>query len=518
MGPAGVIVINTLEFTNNNNAVTLNLFADDSGSGIYQMRFSNTSAPLEWSAWKDYDITEPGWDMADQAYGGDSTQGIKTVFVQFIDYAGNTTQAVDTIYLDAQTPTNPNSTVTASVSSDWTKNPNPTFTWSGASDPAPSSGLAGYYVYFGTDQNAQPKMATDNSNLALVDNGGTNVYNESVTEYSVASPLVSGQTYYLKIQTYDNAYNEAPETYLESQNLFIYKFDDTAPEAPEYIDVTPPGITTIDSYDFTWPAALDNPTPTNSGICRYEYMRENGTDTWTTNGTLLTKTNILKYRSGANRFDVRAVDCAGNTSLTVKATYYFSDPAALVPQNLQVDTSASSGGTINNFKFSWDAVPGATRYYIASNSNPTESSTSFSVASLPIDTNIAIGEGTAHLKVLASGNVELGPYPSATQTGPNDFRVVAVDSGGNANWATPAIRSYSVNTAAPAAPSSLTITDASSRSASMYALTVMWPELASPTPDFDGYVVEKSEDGGAIFTPVATVKTNIYSEAWWNRR
>jgi hypothetical protein len=489
VGPSGSVAINSSEYSNNN-IVDLTLSATDAGSGVYQMRFSNSGAPLEWTAWEAYGTSKNGWDLSALAYGGNASQGTKTVYVEYSDNATNTTQVNDTIYWDGVSPSNSTSVTSVKLSGEWDKDSTPTFNWSGATDPAPSSGIK-YWVYFGTDNAAVPKTATDSGNLAYVDNANSNIY--SGTTYTAASALTSGQTYYLKIQTVDNSLNDAPSVYVANQNYFVYKFDSDQPELPAYIDVTPPGLSTVNSYDFSWPAASDNPALTNSGICKYEYRRDNGTDSWTDLGTTRSIAGIQKYKAGTNIFQVRATDCAGNATTDdnanhiVSRPYYFSDPTALKAQNLQVDSTHSSGGTVNSFKFTWDAVAGASKYYIAANSIPTEASTFVT-------------------------NPFTGYSSYATQQGSNTFYVVALDSGGNANWADPASVSFSLNTTAPSAPTGLTISDASNRSSSMYALTVMWAPLASPTPDFDGYVVQKSTDG-LTFTQAATVTTNIYSEA-----
>lgn len=64
----------------------------------------------------------------------------------------------------------------------WYTHAAPSFSWSGASDAA--SGLAGYYVYFGTDSTADPETAPGSFQVG--------------TTYT-AGALVSGSTYYLRV-------------------------------------------------------------------------------------------------------------------------------------------------------------------------------------------------------------------------------------------------------------------------------------------------------------------------------
>jgi hypothetical protein len=93
--PSGSIVINGGAAYTNSTSVTLGLLATDSGSGVYQMRFSNDNA--SWSTWEAYS-TSKVWTLT----GGDST---KTVYVQYRDNLGNASGSFsDTIILDTTAP------------------------------------------------------------------------------------------------------------------------------------------------------------------------------------------------------------------------------------------------------------------------------------------------------------------------------------------------------------------------------------------------------------------------------
>lgn len=54
-------------------------------NGVDSMRFSNDN--ITWSLWEAYGSTKTGWDLS--TYGGGASLGIKTVFVQFMDYSEN---------------------------------------------------------------------------------------------------------------------------------------------------------------------------------------------------------------------------------------------------------------------------------------------------------------------------------------------------------------------------------------------------------------------------------------------
>ncbi len=75
--------------------VTLNsLNATETGSGLSRMRFSNNGST--WSGWQTYTSTRSGWNLS--AYGGNTSAGLKRVYVQYRDLAGNTSASYsDTI-------------------------------------------------------------------------------------------------------------------------------------------------------------------------------------------------------------------------------------------------------------------------------------------------------------------------------------------------------------------------------------------------------------------------------------
>ncbi len=94
-GPTGSIVIAGGAAATNTPFVGLTLSATDNIGAVAQMRFSNNGAT--WSAWQAYATAEV-WTLS----AGD---GIKTVYVQFKDTAGNVSPAyTDTIRLDTTPP------------------------------------------------------------------------------------------------------------------------------------------------------------------------------------------------------------------------------------------------------------------------------------------------------------------------------------------------------------------------------------------------------------------------------
>jgi hypothetical protein len=93
--PSGSIVINGGAVYATSTSASLSLSATDAGSGVFQMRFSNDNAT--WSGWEAYAISK-AWTLA-------SGDGVKTVYIQYSDNAGNvSTSFTDTIILDMNPP------------------------------------------------------------------------------------------------------------------------------------------------------------------------------------------------------------------------------------------------------------------------------------------------------------------------------------------------------------------------------------------------------------------------------
>lgn len=197
------------------------------------------------------------------------------------------------VYIDRTAPTNPTAvspgcTATSNVWQNTCSNAN--FTWSGATDAG--SGIAGYYYYWGTSGTADPATWT------------------TAAAYDPAS-IPSGDTYYLRVKTQDNAGNvSSPAT------LFVLKYDGTAPTNPALVT---PGCTatsnvwqnTCSDANFTWSGASDG----SSGVAGYYYYWGTSSTadpiTWTTSAAF----NPPAIASGNTyHLRVKTQDNAGNTS------------------------------------------------------------------------------------------------------------------------------------------------------------------------------------------------------------
>jgi hypothetical protein len=285
-----------------------------SGVAGYYIYFgtNNTTDPSSYQTGTNYTAASLG-----------TSYGTYYFRVKTKDVAGNisTPATLFTYKYDNVAPTNPTTFDTYDTAAkanhlatnNWYNYPVPYFEWSGATDDL--SQVAGYYVYLGTDTNADPASAG-----VLVT--GTN--------YTAISPLVDGTTYYLRLKTIDNAGNLSAAV-----GEFIYKNQSSPPTNP-----------TISSYDtsgkahqfntgdwqhyaapyFEWSGAVDS----FSGISGYySYF---GTDTnadpasagvWTT-GTNFTSNSTLTTGQ-TYYFRLKTKNTAGNLSAAVSFTYKYDN-------------------------------------------------------------------------------------------------------------------------------------------------------------------------------------------------
>ncbi len=388
-------------------------------------------------------------------------------------------------YQDIDAPQNPSS-VTAwsnsgkiqSIATEtWYNHTGPYFEWpaegvaGGASDGSGGSGIAGYYVYFGTNSTADPTEF------------------QTSTSYT-ASNLTSGETYYLRIQAEDNAGNPASSVW----TAFTYKFDATAPTNPSDINVTPAGYTSIDSFVFLWNSDASD---AHSGLQKLQYKTGGDGDTWYDISDPSTVSITLPngehpegaYQSGKNTFYLRVVDNAGNTSTPLSQDFYFSASAPSPPQNLTAMPEYSSS---NNFSFTWD-MPASyigdgskLKYYYSVNAKPTLYNTV---------------ETTARA---------VGPGPFATQKGGNTFYVVAKDEAGNIDYSLYASVEFTADTSNPPVPGNVQAFDTSDREAQEYSVAIKWSIPSGiDTSNFAGYVIFRSEDN-INFTEVAMTTGSAY--------
>jgi len=118
VAPSGTVSINFGAGYTNSTSVTLSLTCSDSGSGCYQMRFSNDNST--WSGWEA--------NAASKAWTLTAGNGTRTVYVQFKDnYGYSSGNYTDTIILDT---TNPTGTISINSGDTYTNSTSATLTLS----------------------------------------------------------------------------------------------------------------------------------------------------------------------------------------------------------------------------------------------------------------------------------------------------------------------------------------------------------------------------------------------------
>jgi len=383
-------------------------------------------------------------------------------------YSGTINDYSISYYSDSTAPENPTSitgytsaTHSATLTNNnWYQHTAPNFDWpdaeseGGATDSTSGSRVTGYYVYFGTDINADPE-----------EDGVL----QSGTAYT-ASSLTSGSTYYLKIKTTDDAGNISDSTW----DAFIYKFDNTAPENPTIVTANPSGYTAINDFDFSWSGATDSA----SGVVSYCYKTTlTGAETCNITGTSVE--GVVAGGTGASTFYVRAQDEAGNRASTYSTvSYYYSSTAPSAPRNLEVSPQSSK---VNQFSFEWDpptlffGSQANLRYY-------------YSVNALPTAQNVnAIG--------LTVTNLAEDAY--ATVPGDNIMYVVAKDEAGNIDYNSYAQVTFNADTSAPGVPLKPDIADISVKALEAWKLAITWEAPVSTGSGVASYKIYGSTTPGA---------------------
>ncbi|OGK21474.1 hypothetical protein A3C23_05065 [Candidatus Roizmanbacteria bacterium RIFCSPHIGHO2_02_FULL_37_13b] len=357
-------------------------------------------------------------------------------------------------YGDPTVPTNPdtlNSYTTATQAASLTTNTwynyaSPYFAWSGGSD-ATGSGILGYYVYFGNDENADASVS------------GTL---QTAANYT-ASFSTDGE-YFLKIKTKDNAGNIA-----DHWSPFHYRYDGTTPNTPSSVAADPRSYTATNSFTMFWTTTTDvTSNSTSSGVLGYYYKTGAGTGSFS-NDQLTTSTqisSITSYQNGTNTFYVKSKDNAGNYSDYATTAYYYNGSAPSAPTNLAVTPSSN---TSNSFAFSWDPP---TSY------SGSISEYRYSINSLPSATNYT----STNTEALTAGAY-------ATIKGTNVFYVVAVDEAGNVNYDAYASVEFTADTSAPGIPRNVEAFDNSIRSTTSYKVGLTWDAPTDLGTGFAGYAV-----------------------------
>lgn len=357
----------------------------------------------------------------------------------------------------------------------------PYFSWSGASDGG--SGIAGYYVYFGTDNTADPQTA------GTFQAGST----------FIPSGMTSGTTYYLRIRTWDNAQNVSA-----IYAAFIYRLDSTGPQNPTGVTVAPTGYSSTNDFTFFW---TNTASDAGSGVAGYQYQvgaSVNPSGWSSTIGTMSVNLPGAAYQTGENLFHLRTLDNAGNaSSVNVQVAFYYSGTGPTAPENAQVSPASNS---VNSFAFSWDPP---TSY----SGDVDDLTYCYTINTLP---------SAVTCSFTSAGATSLAAGSFATQVGANTFYVVAKNAdvvGGAINYGAYDSVTFTANTSAPGIPLNVEIADVSVKSTSSWKIALSWEPPSTGASSVQDYEIYRSTDGttfteAASTTGIAFVDTGLLQQTY----
>ncbi|MEM2619554.1 MAG: hypothetical protein QW356_08795, partial [Candidatus Hadarchaeales archaeon] len=304
--PTGTIVINDNEnYTNSPNAILALTWYDASGQVL--VRYSNDGAT--WTDWMDPENVK-AWMLP-------TVDGIKTVYCQLTDAAGNVTTISDTIVLD--TTSDSILWLTSTTHPDengWYSDNEPFFRWG---IPPSISPIEGYSIWLDRDNDTIPDERVDLSE---------NCY--------LSSDQLADGVWFFHVRAGDAAGNWGPASHFRVQ-----------------IDVTPDGPPVVQSpthpdqsrwYDQQLIEVWWSPAPYTSPVVGYLWCVDNNEDTIPSEGMEgvenTTENSALLYAifDGIWYFHVRAKDAAGNWGQTAHFRFNIDTqppvaPALLLPEN-----------------------------------------------------------------------------------------------------------------------------------------------------------------------------------------
>lgn len=323
--PTGEVLIERNAVGTNQIEVDLTISATTAApETITGVSFSNDG--VTYSAFETYATKREDWDLTDVTYGGNANEGTKTVYVRFKDSGGSisaptsdsviydTTRPSKVQELDAYADVNKRTTFASEQRSN---EATPFFEWSGASDSG--SGVQGYYVFFGTELDADP-----------VTKGIFQIKENFAPEKLKKS---QEKKYFLKVMSVDHAGNRS-----STSSVFRYVYDGIV-GLPTHVTV----VNEETGVRVSWKA------PANELVDHYELERAEGeAKTFKALSKNIKKTNFLddSVQSG-HRYQYRlaaADDLQNRSGLTSAKEIQFVDRASIV-----VGSGAGGGPQIKIF-------------------------------------------------------------------------------------------------------------------------------------------------------------------------
>jgi len=367
----------------------------------------------------------------------------------------------------------------------------PYFEWDTPTDPSTeshgyqSSGIAGYYVYWGPSSTALPSSS--------------GIFQE---DSFISVDVTENQTYYLRIQAVDNhgnVYTDPEENY----TFFEYHADLTNPTNVSYILTPRESFGNVDDMFFNWPSTAGVTSDDANGILGWQYSL-NDISSWT--GSTLSERFDLDYIPfqdsdytyyfteekdlahllvGNNTIYFRTIDNAGNFSGYVTAGIAYG---GLAPGFSQEDTVTVTPdyNTSNEFALSW---PKATV-----EDGRTVSSYYYMVNALPPSTYSTLTSNSSKYVPVSTNSVSARMLRNAVK-GNNTVYVVAVDNQNGYSPSNYITGTFELNSSLPDPVRNLSLADTSIKSAKLWRASLNWEE---PTYKGDGnlsYTIQRSTNG-----------------------
>lgn len=394
------------------------------------------------------------------------------------------------------------------TSGGWT-NSNGYFAWSPATDNPGGSGVLGYCLYLGQDNNADPAVTKGLLGTSLTDT-------EAACPFAVASPEIdlnivgrlasqlttSNLPYYFKIKAIDNSTNifgGTPES-------FSFKYDNVSPTNPSFINA-PSQFLATKNVTIYWPSSgNDAPNDDTAGVKGLQYKIGNGpwygknhtgagdiTDLLDNNGSYVTvdPEDYSQLNEGNNIVSFRTYDEAGNISNDLITTVIkINTGAPSAPRNLSATPVSSSQ---NLFSFSWQEP----------------SSFEGNVGSLVYCYTVNVLPTASNCVWTTPGQTSLPSGAYATQPGVNTMFVLAKDEAGNVNYGVNESIQFTANTSAPGVPLSVDIADISVKVSASWKLAVSWEKPSQEGSGIDKYKIWRSTDGSSYSEIASTKGTSL---------
>ncbi len=405
----------------------------------------------------------------------------------------------------------------------WTSSITPYVSWDPSEDPIvplnDTAGTAGYCVYLGSDDTANPVTARG----ALVGYGDLN---NGLCDYSTRNPYIdlspggtphidlqSNQSYYVIVKAVDAAGNISATSTQTS-----FKVDTSSPSAGTLVTV--PAASGSKIFNVSWisgfpAAASDN----ESGLAGFKYclapIFSGGSGCQTedpnwfgsahTSGSIHDSSDVIPFSAGgfqtvaadADRLDdtvmganfvfISAVDYAGNvTQVSAYDVVIILKVAAAAPSNLHVSPSSN---TQNDFAFTWSTPS----FFLG---DTADIDYCWSV-------NIPIAEDGSNCTWTGRGITQLASGAYATQQGLNTMYIASKDVTGNFNGTQAAAVTFTANTTAPGIPRNLDSSDVSIRATSTWKIALSWNAPTLAGSGVHNYKIFRSTDD-ISYTQVGT--------------